>query len=222
MLTGDRVLVSGYVEDVTALTMVEAARLLNVSERTVNRWLKSGKLKGRMIAPNRWAIQIDDVQDAMSTPALLERVQALENEVKSLRSDVQSLKSGFKLATQPYRHTVARSEAQEAALLYVDVQSPYRVPSSASVGHYSSDTSGGDGTSSGDARYRLRHEVAKMLEEHGVTYDTARRWVDLPLVKSEALRYARRHYESMPTYRAGRSELHTCQNPHCACQVILV
>ena len=88
------------------VNIMEAARLLGVSDKTVRRWIHTKKLPARFLSPNRCEIAVSDLtpfflghlpgqgeESLKSRVATLEqRVQALEQQVKQLLT--RSARSG--------------------------------------------------------------------------------------------------------------------------------
>lgn len=68
-------------EDVTA---TQAASLLGLSERTIRRRIAAGELPARRIAPNRFAIKVQDLPLQHGFADLATRLEALERRVAAL------------------------------------------------------------------------------------------------------------------------------------------
>jgi hypothetical protein len=68
-------------EEVTA---TQAAALTGLSERTIRRRIAAGKLSARRIAPNRFAIRVQDLPRRLGVGDLAARVEALEHRMSLL------------------------------------------------------------------------------------------------------------------------------------------
>lgn len=68
-------------EDVTA---TQAASLLGLSERTIRRRIAAGQLPARRIAPNRFAIKVQDLPLRHGFADLASRLETLERRVAAL------------------------------------------------------------------------------------------------------------------------------------------
>lgn len=75
-------------KDVTA---TQAAVLTGLSERTIRRWIASGRLPARHIAPNRYAIDVRDLpgrSDNADVQDLVARLDTLERRVFLLEAQL--------------------------------------------------------------------------------------------------------------------------------------
>lgn len=73
------------------VTATQAASLSGVSERTIRRRIAAGKLSARRIAPNRFAIKIDDLPLNREFGDLVGRLEALERRVTAIELWQQAL-----------------------------------------------------------------------------------------------------------------------------------
>ena len=76
------------------VTVIEAAKLAGRSQRTIRRWIKSGKLKAQQVTPNHYAIKVADLysvtgRDPLEVSALLGRVEILEALQKEQQAQIQ-------------------------------------------------------------------------------------------------------------------------------------
>lgn len=75
-------------DDVTA---TQAASLLGLSERTIRRRIAAGQLPARRVAPNRFAIKVQDLPLQRSYADLAAHLEALERRVAALELRQQAL-----------------------------------------------------------------------------------------------------------------------------------
>lgn len=73
------------------VTATQAASLSGVSERTIRRRIAAGQLPARRVAPNRFAIKIEDLPINRSRGDLVERLEALEQKVAVIELGQQAL-----------------------------------------------------------------------------------------------------------------------------------
>lgn len=73
------------------VTATQAASLSGVSERTIRRRIAAGQLPARRVAPNRFAIKIEDLPIARGLGDLAGRLEALERRVAALELRQQAL-----------------------------------------------------------------------------------------------------------------------------------
>lgn len=73
------------------VTATQAASLSGVSERTIRRRIAAGKLPARRIAPNRFAIKIEDLPINRGFGDLVGRLEALERRVAAIELRQQAL-----------------------------------------------------------------------------------------------------------------------------------
>jgi len=110
-------------EEVTA---VEAARLTGLSDRTIRRKIKAGKLPARQIAPNRYAIKQSDLErltgQQTGQSETLERLEAIEQRLERIESLLQAETSSKQIAP-PVRVLSASHEP-----IQVRVTSPSDLP----------------------------------------------------------------------------------------------
>lgn len=75
------------------LTTIQLASLCQVSERTVQRWIRTGKLNVQALPNGRYRVSEADI-DAVRPPdvvTLVERIEALETDVRGLHEALQRL-----------------------------------------------------------------------------------------------------------------------------------
>ena len=80
------------------VTATEAAKMTGLSERTIRRWIESGKLPARQIATNRYAIKTTDLKKYIPKEqpdliAALARIQELEDIQTDLLVRIEKLES---------------------------------------------------------------------------------------------------------------------------------
>jgi hypothetical protein len=75
-------------EEVTA---TQAAALTGFSERTIRRKIAAGELRARRIAPNRFAIAVEDLPRRRGAQAPAVRLEALEQRLEALEQRVNRL-----------------------------------------------------------------------------------------------------------------------------------
>lgn len=73
------------------VTAIQAAALTGLSERTIRRRIATGELPARRIAPNRFAININDLPRPAAHDHNDARLYALEQRVTELEAQQQSL-----------------------------------------------------------------------------------------------------------------------------------
>lgn len=82
------------------VTAIQAAALTGLSERTIRRRIATGELPARRIAPNRYAINVDDLarHDAHGNSAA--RLDTLEQRVAALESQQRLILRALDSSTQ--------------------------------------------------------------------------------------------------------------------------
>lgn len=91
------------------VTMVEAAKLANVAERTIRRAVKAGRLQADLSNPKKARIRRADLDAWRAIPATQDenatRIEQLENEVHSLAAEVANLRNQVYILLQAQRVT---------------------------------------------------------------------------------------------------------------------
>ena len=73
------------------VNIMQAARHLGVSDKTVRRWIHSGKLSARFPQPNRCEIEVSHLEGFMPGHLSGHTAEALENRVAELEQRVLDL-----------------------------------------------------------------------------------------------------------------------------------
>src|SRR5260370_35034486 len=73
------------------VTIMEAARHLGVSDKTLRRWIHAGKLSAHFPHPNRCEIEISHLEQFMPGPVSGQATEALEGHVAELEQRVLAL-----------------------------------------------------------------------------------------------------------------------------------
>ena len=80
------------------VTAIDAAKMTGLSERTIRRWIESGKLPARQIATNRYAIKTTDLRkyipkEQPDLQSAISRIQELEDMQTDLLARIEKLES---------------------------------------------------------------------------------------------------------------------------------
>ena len=184
------------------LSAAQAAERCGVSAKTVERWVKGGKLKARRAARNRFEIDPADLPGHLMDP-----LDELRAEIAALRRRVEELEQRLRdrerdsVRTSPY----VSPDFTRPAL-------PALAPRAAHTGYAAS---GGLRTYADAARFLARHSD---INER--TPKTWPQWAGVvPLEPRALLEDALRRKEESG-YRAAW-QLYQCNDPACVCQEVL-
>lgn len=109
------------------LTPTQIGARLGVSERTVQRWIRSGKLKATLQANGYYLVDLADI-DALKPPTLptntasaladiLNRIERLEQHVTSLEAKITALSSQIHPTPAPIKQALPTSQETQARAL---------------------------------------------------------------------------------------------------------
>ena len=120
----------------TQLTVNQATRKLNLSSKSVRRWLKSGKLNGEKV-DGKWYVQVDTVFEHylnpnahMDTQLALEQLQAETRHLRELLdnrdSQIESMTQHIERLSQllAVSHRSLQQVTDQVQLLIEDNQKP--------------------------------------------------------------------------------------------------
>lgn len=84
------------------LSFTQIAAICNVSERTVQRWIREKRLNAQPLPNGRYRLSESDLQAVMppDTSTMQERIEALENELRRLHETLQSLNARIEVLEQ--------------------------------------------------------------------------------------------------------------------------
>ena len=92
------------------LSSTEMAVKLGVSERTVNRWIKDGRLQARLLKNHRYEVDSEHLL-SLAVPehssAVFDRLTTLEQTVTDLAAEVEQLRSALQTVTEQLAQLVA-------------------------------------------------------------------------------------------------------------------
>jgi excisionase family DNA binding protein len=100
------------------LTAKEAADMTGLSERTIRRYIASGRTPARKVAPNRFAIAIDDLHsitkhadgEVDATQKLWAAIEELRQELRSAKTRISALEAGSQAPNTTNRINVHQTE----------------------------------------------------------------------------------------------------------------
>jgi excisionase family DNA binding protein len=210
-----RMSISTYATTKTHVTAIEAADLTGHSERTIRRWLASGKLRGSKTPRRDWQIAVSDLpapaqRHGHELEEMRQRVERLERELRLLRLTRSQMPSYAAIA--PATGLEPNLSEQTARTTYDTAPAPAERHTAVYV-------------ASGVGSFHHRSDAARWLVRHGVNNErTPKTWPgwddSLHLDPRSVLQLAIRLCD--PHNHRINWRLHRCvDDPACVCQELL-
>ncbi len=198
------------------VSAAQAADLCGVSSKTVERWIKAGKLTARRAARNRYEIAVADLPGHRPDP-----LDELRTEIAELRRrlDAVEQRPSVTMPTRPYIPAATSFPSMgDADVLELTArpaatwrQTPIPTPDAVTP-----------------TRFRHHAEAARWLARHGTFNPTTCKswpgWQEADLTPTAALSFVLRMKERAVAENNHRIawELHPCDDPACVCGELLV